>query len=116
MKKTNPQVLPETLKLVNKIRKEMGKAPLKKMPRGHTGDSENCPIHNAIAPAGSEAVSIGATAVCHDKSLATKIAKALGRKVIVTIDDYAVRLPKPMQQFISKFDAGEYPQLQKKEW
>ena len=74
-------LLERALRDVNKIRKDQGREPLKAMPKGLWASASNCPIARAIGS------SVGSTT--------TK----------------GVLLSKAIQQFISKFDSGGYPEL-----
>jgi hypothetical protein len=90
MKKKEPAYVAATLKWCNERRKEKGKKPLKKMPKGRIADPSSCPC--------------GRTA---DLIVGAEEWRPQGS----TPDDYNPT-PGPVRKFVYAFDAGRLPQYE----
>lgn len=80
------------LDFANELRREVGKAPLAKLPPGVPKDECECPLARALRPA--------AGAVENDQ-------------VLLATDDEAVwcDLPPTVADFVARVDGGYYPEL-----
>lgn len=95
--KKEPKYVAETLAWCNARRKEQGKKPVSKLPKGYMRDPESCPCGRACG------LVVGLqTFGTHDESLA--ISWGLGGEI----------LPRPVKQFVKAFDAGKLPQYMAK--
>jgi hypothetical protein len=74
------------LRFANRVRKEEGLKPLKRLPKGWRHDSRACPLAEATGyEAGTSELIVG---LCEFR-----------------------RYPRDVRRFVSKFDKGKYPEL-----
>ena len=91
MKKPEPKYVAATLKWCNARRKEQGKKPLKRMPKGKIWEPDSCPCGKAAKLYVSVRVWGFQGEKCYDKFL-----------------------PRRVRAFVKAFDAGKLPQYELK--
>lgn len=92
---TKPYKHQRVLDFVNRIRKRLGKKPLKRLPKGCTDNVARCPIARGV---GSR-VFVNVTQIT--------IPNGARRRTVVAYS------PKYIVRFIKRFDRGDYPELVK---
>lgn len=104
--------LATVLEKVNAGRVACGALPLNDLPKGFRSDNKRCPLARALKEAlpGIEVGSSAANNVKRDRAPA--LAAAIDGRVIDINGTASVQLPVELQQFVSDFDQGRYPQYQ----
>lgn len=93
------------LKFINRVRKEMGKRPLKNIKRGHRGNHNWCAISMSVIgpdPKTSREYAWTGTGTLYIKDMRTK-------------KNYKFKVPRDVARFIRKFDKKKYPGLLRRE-
>lgn len=85
-----PKYVEETLRWCNRKRKEKGKLPLIKLPKGIRGKGDSCPCGEATE------LFVGRDFFTDDPSMT-----------------FRSKLPRSVQRFVSAFDKGKLPQYDK---
>lgn len=85
--------LERALDWANKVRGAFGKKPLKSMPKGERSRSRRCPL----------ALAVGGEVASGDMVFINKNG--------ITFDVQSI--PRSVGNFVDRFDAGKYPQLEK---
>ena len=99
------------LGLVNSARAAMGKEPLESLPRGRRGSSSDCVLARSLD------MSFGnrsAWAVQGRRRQRREAALVLARAWQVhagVVNRRSVQLPETLRDFVSGFDAGDFPEL-----
>lgn len=99
------------LGLVNTARAAMGKEPLQSLPRGRRGSSSDCVLARSL---GMSFGNRSAWAVDGRHRQRRQAAVMLARAWQVhagVLNRRSVQLPEGMRDFVSGFDAGDYPEL-----
>jgi hypothetical protein len=92
---SEPQYIAETLAWCNKQRREQGKKPLERLPKGHRNQSTSCPCGRATG-----------LSVYADNAYATD---RLGRDTGLPL-----RVSRAVTRFVLAFDRGRLPQYEAK--
>ena len=97
----------DVLHLINEARNAEGLPNLDDIPRGLTGQPNQCPLANAIGGF------VGVDGICFDEPVqAMSVASAWKTRVRQHPNgSYIVRLPELLQRFVRDFDLGAYHKL-----
>jgi hypothetical protein len=90
------------LTYVNGLRRELGRKPLQKLPKGEIGEAESCPIANALP--GVVEVDVDCIQF-YEPDPDGLLGNSPGKKR---------KPPRHVRQFIEEFDSGTYPELERK--
>lgn len=99
------------LGLVNSARAAMGKAPLESLPPGRRGSSADCVLARSL---GMSFGNRSAWAVQGPRRQRREAALVLARAWEVhagVLNRRSVQLPETLRDFVSGFDAGDFPEL-----
>ena len=94
----------KVLALVNQARKALGAKPLRKLPKGELKNAASCPIFKSIPQAWGV---YSADITMRNQKSALKLRRAWN----VYGYERKVDLPAALQNFITEFDHGRYPEL-----
>lgn len=103
--------LEQVLGLVNSARAALGEEPLESLPRGRRGSSSDCVLARSLGMSFGNRSAWAMTGPLRRRRLA---AAALAEAWDVRpgrLNRRAVALPGELREFVTRFDAGDYPEL-----
>lgn len=106
--------LKEVVRLVNLARKAVERTRISSLRKGDPHQADQCPLANSLDGGG---VWVDGTVAAYE-AITHEQADAIAEAWDTTFTDvgggeYEIALPEPLQEFVTEFDDGVFPELQK---
>lgn len=103
--------LEQVLGLVNSARAALGEEPLESLPRGRRGSSSDCVLARSLSMSFGNRSAWATTGSHRRRRLAASALAAAWEVRPGRVNRRAVALPGTLREFVTRFDAGDYPEL-----
>ena len=99
------------LEMVNSARAALGKEPIRSLPRGRRGSSSDCVLARSVGMSfgNRSAWAVGGPRR-QRRAAALELARAWDVRPGV-VNRRSVQLPESLREFVTEFDAGDFPEL-----
>lgn len=99
------------LGLVNSARAAMGKEPLQALPRGRRGSSSDCVLARSLGMSFGNRSAWAVDGPRRERREAALMLAGAWQVHAGVVNRRSVQLPESLREFVSGFDAGQFPEL-----